>query len=297
MASSSYLIVITGRKQIAQVWGRPIYVITRVSLIPLSSLSEAKFAIEKTRKALESGEGVHAGAAADSDTTDDEAEHDHVQAATGDGADDPKTPRKEKRAIFPSGDDQSVAQDVFNRRGAYGRFAERWFSKKGWSVERRKSQGLSADAPEIRKAQTVEGDAQSPSNSGATEQKPPTLNLPESPAKESSNIVAALTPKLLRTTQLLLNSQSFYFSYDHDITHRIGSNSGKNVEIPLHRRADPMVSLTRGRFQSCLMPVSSSGIVTLSRNSPKQAMMSLCYPYYKASSASARLKSILRNVQ
>ncbi len=38
----------------------------------------------------------------------------------------------------------NVAQDVLTRKGQYGRFAERWFSRKGWSTEKRRAQGSKA---------------------------------------------------------------------------------------------------------------------------------------------------------
>ena len=243
IASSSYIIVITGRKQVAQIWGKPIYVITGVTLIPLSSFSEARDAIENTRKALESGDGNHAGAAADSDTTDDEAEHvDHVAAA--DIHEDPKIPMKEKTSALPaSNEDQSIAKDVISKRGAYGRFAERWFSKKGWNVERRKSQGLSTNVSEVQNTGQLERSGLETKESSISKEDLTSSDSSTAQGSQESGIIATLIPKLLRTARLLLNSQSFYFSYDHDITHRVGSGPSRDEDIPLHRKADPMVIL------------------------------------------------------
>lgn len=242
MATSSYLIVITGRRQVAQICGNPIYVITGVTLIPLSSFSEARLAIENYRKALERSEGSQAGIAPDSDTSEDELFH-AEHAATADTEDDVPSPARERVSRSTSKEAPSVVQDVISKKGAYGRFAERWFSKKGWSVERRKSQGMSADASEPRKALGVADDDNSDSSAKiSTERDSEALEMIEPKQEQGSDIVAKLIPKLLRTTRLLLNSQSFYYSYDHDITHRIGSQQSNSGDVPLHRRVDTLVS-------------------------------------------------------
>ena len=212
-------------------------------MIPLSSFSEAKSAIENHRKAVESndGSGNHAGAGADSDTSEDEIDHaEHVTSRERE--DDVPSPAKERVAASRGvNEDSSVARDVISKKGAYGRFTERWFSKNGWSVERRKNQGMSADASDpakIREAIPEKG------GSGADEKAPAsprTLKALKLPLERSPSIVATLVPKLLRTSRLLLNSQSFYFSYDHDITRRIGSPSGRGGDISLHKRVDPLV--------------------------------------------------------
>ena len=230
--------------------------ITGVTLIPLSSFSEAKLAIENHRKALESGEGSYAGATADSDTSEDEVERaDHVTAT--DTEDEIPSPIKVRSAASGASQD-SVAQDVIGKRGAYGRFAERWFSKKGWSVERRKSLGMSPDSADPSRPQRPvvdKLDLKDQDKLDSKEQSKSDLNehddalestldaqAPATIPAEASGIVATLIPKLLRTTRLLLNSQSFYFSYDHDITRRVGSDPGKRGDLPLHKRVDPLVS-------------------------------------------------------
>ena len=242
------MIVITSRRQVAQVWGKPIYVITGVTLIPLSSFSEAKLAIENHRKALESGEGSHAGATADSDTSEDEVER-ADRATTTETEDDLPSPAKGRSAASGGSQDApSVAQDVIGKRGAYGRFAERWFSKNGWSVERRKSLGMSPDSSDPGRPQRPlvdKLDSEQRSKADLNEHDeaiecPREASAPATIPAEASGIVATLIPKLLRTTRLLLNSQSFYFSYDHDITRRIGT--GKGGDLPLHKRVDPQVS-------------------------------------------------------
>ena len=236
--------MITKRRQAAQIRGKPIYAISGVTLIPLSSFSEAKTVIETSHKALEPCQGTQGGAAADDDTSDEEIDHAEHADATAGAEDEPSSPinRKISTTSTTSKDGSSVVQDVIGKKGAYGRFAERWFSKKGWSVERRKSQGMSSDISRAIEAQ--EAAKESPGETQGVEKS--TAGSTEDGAGEEDkapSVVSSLVPKLLRTTRLLLNSQSFYFSYDHDITHRTGAEPGRSGEVPLHRLADPLVGV------------------------------------------------------
>ena len=57
-----------------------------------------------------------------------------------------------------------------------------------------------------------------------------------------ANTTNALLPKLLRTTRMLLSSRSFFYSYDLDITRRLGGEIMRNPEMPLSKSVDPLVS-------------------------------------------------------
>ena len=61
-------------------------------------------------------------------------------------------------------------------------------------------------------------------------------------ATAPSSGVNQLLPKLLRTTRVLLTSNSFFYSYDMDITRRLGSTSTKASDLPLYKSVDPLVS-------------------------------------------------------
>ena len=63
------------------------------------------------------------------------------------------------------------------------------------------------------------------------------------PGSREANAVNALVPKLLRTTRMLLSSRSFFFSYDLDVTRRLGGEIVKNPEIPLSKFVDPLVGI------------------------------------------------------
>ncbi|KAL8715527.1 MAG: hypothetical protein Q9220_000863 [cf. Caloplaca sp. 1 TL-2023] len=147
IASASYLISILRREQVAQIRGSPVYIITSVALIPLSSQSEAEKAIERTKKEAQRESGDQdAERLQDIDSSADEGAYHSDGNITDDG------PKESNTLIPPHGssrrqsqeESDSIAQDVISKRGQYGRFAERWFSRKGWTSERRRAQGMSA---------------------------------------------------------------------------------------------------------------------------------------------------------
>lgn len=251
--------MISGREEIASIRGKAVYVVSSVAFIPLSSQTEAQRSILGAREAFrkESG-GRSATATASSDTSEDEEDH----SAEGHDELDPQLATtlktaSDSRPVTPQtahDKNTSVAEDVINRKGQYGRFAERWFSRKGWSVEKRRMQGMSTDAVE---------DVQASRNTGTEAREPDSKTVPaakafdgaseplSSPEQEqhsdavgTDEIAKKFTPKLLQTTKLLLGSRSFFFSYDYDITRSFDSQEAKGSELPLHRAVDPLVSYT-----------------------------------------------------
>ncbi|KAL7909689.1 SacI homology domain-containing protein [Trichoderma velutinum] len=197
----TYLVTITRREQVAQVFGFPIYVVTQVAVTPCSSQSDAEESVRRTARLLrtESSNSVNNDEDSSSDedsempiSTPDEEVDDEV-VDKGDVPPDPKS---------------SVAEDVIRRRGSYGRFAQRWFSRSGWTVDQRRTMGMSnspTSTPPL-----VPSASQTPVVSLASLQE------------ADENVLApgsTLLPKLLRTVQILFgSSRSFYFSYDLDIT-------------------------------------------------------------------------------
>lgn len=238
VASLSYLISITNRSQVAQIRGKPIYVVTGVAIIPLASFADANKAIEQTKQSQVKESNAPSGTAGDVESSDDEDEHAGYFSA-GENEDDVtvQAPKAEKENPVPK-DDSSVAQDVIGRKGQYGRFAERWFSKKGWTVEKKRLQGMSADAGSSGERTKPSADNTSPSKA---DDSPAEQSNAETVVEEQSTVAIALLPKLLRTTRMLLGSKSFFFSYDLDITRRLGTQTSKNTELPLSRLVDPLV--------------------------------------------------------
>ena len=265
VAPVSYLITISQREQVALVRGYPIYVITDVALIPLLSQAEAQKAINQAKESLKKS-GQHGVPSPDSDSSDD-VEIDEAGQHVRDGkmlpgASDPSTKEDVSATRPPSSarGNSSVAEDVIEKKGQYGRFAERWFSKKGWTTEKRRAQGMSIEG--VGKMVTSSGQAPG-LTSPQLEPSLTTITLDgaksfdgspdvelrdqasESRTSDSSlpNVTNTLLPKLLRTTRMLLGSRSFFFSYELDITRRLGTNNEQGFLIPLHKYADPLVSI------------------------------------------------------
>ena len=265
MAPVSYLITILQREQVAQVRGCPIYVVTQVALIPLSSQSEAQKAINLAKESLKKS-AHHGVPSLDSDSSDnveiDEAGQ-HVrdeQILLGSSVSLTKGDIYSARPLSSARETSSVAEDVIEKKGQYGRFAERWFSNKGWTAEKRRAQGMSVEG--VQKTTTSSGQVTRLNN---PQSKTPltaiTLDNAESsdgasglevpdqaserlmPDSSPHNVTNKVLPKLLRTTRMLLESRSFFFSYEFDITRRLGTNDDKSALIPLHKSADPLVSI------------------------------------------------------
>ncbi|KAL7790400.1 phosphoinositide phosphatase [Trichoderma ceciliae] len=200
----TYLVTITRREQVAQVFGLPIYVVTQVAVTPCLSQSDAEESVRKTARLLrtEAPNSVNNDAESSSD------EDGEMPIATPDEeVDDEIIDKRETRPDTRSSV-SSVAEDVIRRRGSYGRFAQRWFSRSGWTVDQRRTMGMSnspTSTPPL---------AQSPSPT-------PVVSLATLQETDENLLVptSALLPKLLRTIQVWFgSSHSFYFSYDVDIT-------------------------------------------------------------------------------
>ncbi|KAI0538809.1 SacI homology domain-containing protein [Xylaria digitata] len=248
-ARLSYLIAITGRQQVAQIRGYPVYVITDVAVTPCTSQNEAETAIGHTALKLRRNSAEKPV----EETTDTESEVDGPPSATGvEDTDDPGAQSdREVSQTRDLGEQRRIAQDVFKKNGSYGRFAQRWFSNKGWMANRRQRLGVGA-------ATTIEpedeGERSKKDNDdrelSKTVVRENVDTLPGSTAGES------LTPKLLRMAHIWFgSSKSFFFSYDLDLTRSIASRTHTASHIPLHRVADALFFWN----QSLLKPFTTSG--------------------------------------
>ncbi|KAL9639537.1 MAG: hypothetical protein Q9204_001055 [Flavoplaca sp. TL-2023a] len=237
------------RQQVALVHGSPVYVITSVALIPLSSQSDADNVIEQTKKEAQkhASHQVAEDVSIDHQSSDDEDSEGHV---LDDRPEQPKAlaPSAIIRPKSQEGND-SVAQDVMGRKGQYGRFAESWFSRKGWTSERRRAQGMSAD--DARKSDGIldrQRDGRDKLKILAEQDDKNLLEVPAQPpsrasqpgASQESDVTSTLLPKLLRTTKMLFASQNFFFSYDYDITRRVEEQTIQAPNVPLYRSVDPL---------------------------------------------------------
>ncbi|KAI1178621.1 SacI homology domain-containing protein [Nemania sp. FL0916] len=237
VARLSYLITITGRQQVAQIRGHPIYVVTDVAVTPCTNQTDAETAIRHTALVLH-----HASAdkvSEDASETETEAE----ASSTGTGAEDTDDPGAqsdfEPSRTKDSGEQTGIARDVFNNNGGYGRFAQRWFSNKTWLANRRQSLGLSS--ARVAAAATRDDDEAGRSKREKDEKKlSKTVVRENAKAPPSPTAGESLTPKLLRMAHIWFGtSKSFFFSYDVDLTRSIASRTTTTSRTPLHRAADP----------------------------------------------------------
>ena len=247
LSRSSFLISITRRQQVAQIQGKPIYVITEVALTPVHSKAAAEAAIAHTRTSLEK-RNTDGHAIDDSDTEDDEGE---FSAGASDDVDDdhvvspaddvPSSAAEHKRT-------SSVAEDVMAKKGGYGRFAQKWFSRKGWTVGQRRNLGMSVSESEAEPGQEISGSKNAPIVDSAT--KDDLAPAASSVKTKDRDVAENLLPKLLRTTQILFgSSRSFFFSYDYDITRSFAIRRMSSSELPLHTEVDPLFWWNRNLVQ------------------------------------------------
>ncbi|KAI1758948.1 SacI homology domain-containing protein [Hypoxylon sp. FL1150] len=232
----SYLITITGRQQVAQVRGFPVYVVTDVALTPCTGRSEAEVAVANTAAKLR-----RASAQKVVDDSDSESEIDAPLATRGDDAEDPgalsdRDTSVDGDATGAGGDRRSsIAEDVIKRRGTYGRFAQSWFSSKGWALDQKRNPGIietNQAGDSTSNAKKVDTDKELSDTVKQEKVDPPPAPL----AGET------LIPKLLRFAHIWLGtSRSFYFSYDLDITRSLAgqSTTSPTATLPLHQTADP----------------------------------------------------------
>jgi SacI homology domain len=248
VASSSYLISITQREQVAQILGKPIYAVTNVAIIPLSSEADASQAIAQARESLlrrEKGSG---------DTPPGESGTDISicgMSRSSSPTDEPNIPLGNE----PVG--SGIAEDVVSTKGLLsGGFTANWLSRKRRGFDAAFLPGLSASR---RVRDGVSGDIMlSPINNGRmdepeaifTEADPQRNEQP--PTAGSSDKTIDLIPKLLRYTKLNFASRNFFFAYDYDLTRRFGVLDPKKSHLPVHSLADPLVlSLQAYICRSC----------------------------------------------
>lgn len=259
IASNAYLISISRRKQVAQLWGKPIYVITGVAIVPITSQDEASRAIKQAQAELV------ASAAADDDS--DASGGDDLYGEDSDTlslSDDRSLELEEDRSARPSLEQSGrtlssqhrqpgIVEDVIKSKGLYGRFTDRWFSRRGLDASSSTTAAPSNFKSPTSAAGLLEKDK--------ADDGPPGIDgeiayrhWPQTPATEKTldeahpssldtDIASSLSPKLLHTTKALLLSRTFHFSYDLDITRSLASPQPKGADLPLSRQVKEEVGL------------------------------------------------------
>ncbi|PNS17255.1 Inositol-1,4,5-trisphosphate 5-phosphatase 1 [Sphaceloma murrayae] len=277
LASTAYLLSISRREQVAQIRGRPVYVITDVAFIPISSRSEAQGAIDGANRSLSHtgkrpAKSSAKGSGADTDE-DTDGEEGSVAGTDDEGASLPDTETKDPPE--PQSQASTVAADVIRERGRYGRFAERWFSKAGWNAGGRERQGMSAGLEgDLNREQRRQGLNALPDEAAEEDDATAKTDAVDQKKREegeaegltdkvadaveetvAEGIVKTLTPRILRTMRIWLSSRSFYFSYDHDLSRRLAMQEPSNSTLPLFKRFDPLYFWNR----HLLEPVIEAG--------------------------------------
>ncbi|KAK7744515.1 hypothetical protein SLS53_003400 [Cytospora paraplurivora] len=239
----SYLVSITRRQQVAVIRGSPVYVITEVALTPCSSYHDANESVTKTAIQLhKTAFGETAGDDTDTDIGDDDTD-----AASVKSDEVPTDDEGPHTTDGSKGSATSVAKDVMAHRGGYGRFAQRWFSNSGWTLEQKRNMGLSQSEEKVNIVEgdvdpNTSGDPKAPAAAVEDTSAPEAAGVPVKDAKEEIQAPPSLLPKLLRTTQILFgSSNSYFFSYDYDITRSLSRQreTAAQAATPLHERADP----------------------------------------------------------
>ncbi|RCI13310.1 hypothetical protein L249_1037 [Ophiocordyceps polyrhachis-furcata BCC 54312] len=212
----SYLVTIVRRQQVAQIRGFPVFVVTDVAVTPCTSQSEASESIRKTAKSLHTqspDSQSEAGGSSDEESPDD--------AVTESDDDDSAKPDAKR---------SSVAEDVIRRRGSYGRFAQSWFSKSGWTMDQRRIMGMSVPSADPALDLTAQETSTAEETMPATAVEEAEVECP----------VSSLLPKLLRTVKVVFgSSRSFYFSYDVDVTRSLAQDALLfRRDSPLHAQVD-----------------------------------------------------------
>lgn len=220
--------------------------VTEVALTPCSSYNDASESVAKTAVQLQvktSGETAED----DTDATADDTDIDAQSIKSDEVPTDDDEPIKKIRKASVGSSSAGVVQDVMSRRGSYGRFAQRWFSKSGWQQESKRNMGLSQSEEAVNivdrgQDERTEADPKAPAATVEDKSAPEAAGVPVKEAKEDGMAPPALLPKLLRTTQILFgSSQSYYFSYDYDITRSLPrqQQAAQQTDVPLYQRVEP----------------------------------------------------------
>lgn len=222
-------------------------------MIPLGSQAEAQKAINHTQKLAKKNKDKP------------EQEDDDIQSDTGSTAegtvDNDHSVDSDREVPEPSRGRPSVdlgefgiVKNVIEKKGAYGVFADKWFSKRGWTTGSKKSQGMSNkqdNTVELKEKNPLNAAVENASAEAANEEET-AKSWPEVPEVkgttaddkttiEQERLTTSLIPKLVQTTKLLLSSRIFHYSYEQDITNRNIAQSRSSSDAALYKEANPEV--------------------------------------------------------
>ncbi|KAJ5091287.1 hypothetical protein NUU61_006157 [Penicillium alfredii] len=221
------------RSIVAQIQGRPIYAVTNVAIIPVSSQADATRAIAQAREDA-SQEDVGLDSGSEDELPDNETNETETEISSA-----PTSPSRQTfhaRGTSVS----SIAEDVIGKRVRFGQFAANWLSRKNLGLPR--PGGLEQNVSE-----SPFDDAPSPSDDDPKTKDEATASPVEDASgtrdeahPPGSGQAAELLPKLLRYTKLLFASHNFFFAYDYDLTRSFSARGAWKGPLPLHKVVDPL---------------------------------------------------------
>ncbi|KAI5367807.1 Putative SAC domain, inositol phosphatase, hSac2 domain-containing protein [Septoria linicola] len=231
LVSSSYLIAVTKREQVAQIREKPVYRITDVTLIPLSDRSSAATAITNAQVQLK--QNASAG-----DETDDSDVGEDAGTEPGDQTEH-QHPSDEAKALEPPqpGTGTSFVKDVVQNKGKFGRFATSWFSKSNRQTSTQPFEELTSEQKRSESHALPGADKKSAHESSDPQEEPKGRTSTE---KRRQSAIEYLTPRIIKSTRLYFSSSGFYFSYDHDLSRALGTASTMSPSVPLWKRFDSL---------------------------------------------------------
>lgn len=227
-----------------------------VTLIPLTSQSEAQKAIDTAQKRLAKIAG--SAVATDAEETDggddvDDASVGEESADAPGGTDataDPSQPESSPGVVRKG---TSFAKDVIqNQEKGYGRFAQRWFSRNGSKGTVKQQQGLPDEGEKTasggptemqtdgKQAVEVIASDRTDQSSMDGESKAAVEEASEKAAKGNKAAIEYLAPRLVRTAQLYFSTSGFFFSYDHDLSGTLTQRNSMTSDVPLWKRFDTL---------------------------------------------------------
>jgi hypothetical protein len=255
------LVSITQRQQVAQIQGRPVYAVTNVAIIPISSQADANRAIAQARKEVSQGDPD-----LNSDSEDDIPDHvtDHAETEIGSA---PTSPGRQATFHTRGASVGSIAEDVIGKRVPFGRFAANWLSRRNLGLPR--PGAIGQDVPEspfdeTSSPGTATPDAESKEDEAVEaalpEDQKDDVKLGERDDRPQSDQAAELLPKLLKYTKLLFASHNFFFAYNYDLTRPFNAQGARTEQLPLHKAVDPLVGTICAK---CLISFANTALVLL----------------------------------
>lgn len=259
VSTASFLISISRRDQVALIRGRPVYTISEVALIPLSSQTDAEEAIAKAKNAQQR----HSTTSEDFLDSDEDSESDLLSEDNVSLADSVNSAGEREKGQGHGRKTSTVAEDVIKRKGMYGRFTDRFFSQRGWASDSRRQQAIAQSDEDLMELRTwrensISGakmDGSSDSKESGPVKPEPTKEAikeevtdPDKPISPSevAHVVEKmpddqipLLSKLLTVSKIFFGSKNFYFSYDYDLSRSVAHQSEQS---PLTKTFDPSVS-------------------------------------------------------